>query len=233
MELFHKINELRLAAFKAGDKFLHSVLTNVFSDVAPVGTEAAAGVVPTDDQVQAVVKKHLDGVTETLAAIKGKADADVVALKEKEKTILEDLRPAQLTQDCLKKLHEEVQPGSLKEWMAHLKANFTHRYDGKVAKTVFEYAKTDDAAPSSTEPVVAIAQVVDAVAPVVEQVITTTATADEAPVVVAPVVVEAPVGDTFQAPVAADVVQTAPVVVEAASEVIAPVEAAPAAEVTQ
>jgi uncharacterized protein YqeY len=229
MELFHKINELRLAAFKAGDKFLHSVLTNVFSDVAPVGTEAAAGVVPTDDQVQAVVKKHLDGVTDTLKAIAGKADQDVIALKEKEKAILEGLRPSQLDAAALAAVHDEVQPDTLKGWMAHLKAHFTHRYDGKVAKTVFETAQSEAAAAvenqgnySSTDPVAVEGNVVapvanDSSAPGAEPSVPNSPAVeidDAAPSstepVVAPVVIEAPVGDTFQAPVAAEVVQEAP-----------------------
>jgi uncharacterized protein YqeY len=135
MELFEKIKEMRTQALKSGDKFLHSVMTNLFSDVNPVGTNITP---PTDETVQKVVKKHLDGVVETLEHIKGKVEADVVALKEREKEILESLRPAQLAEEALVAILQELQPKALKDWMAHLKTNFAQRYDGKLAKKVFE-----------------------------------------------------------------------------------------------
>lgn len=140
MELFEKIKEMRTAALKTGDKFLHSVLTNIYSDAKPVGNITAA---PEDKTVLSVLKKHLDGVVETLHIIKEKgiADMDGVLLKEREKEILESLMPGKLDEAALTKLIQELNPANLKTWMAHLKDNFHTRYDGKIAKAVFEDLK--------------------------------------------------------------------------------------------
>jgi len=140
MELFNKIKELRTEALKTGDKFLHSVLTNVFSDAEKVGKDAGQRL-PTEGEVQSVIKKHLDGVVETLKHIKDKAAADVVALKEREKQILESFRPAQLEEDAINAILKELNPAALKDWMAHLKSNFAQRYDGAIAKKLFEAFK--------------------------------------------------------------------------------------------
>lgn len=139
MELFNKIKDLRSQAFKSGDKFLHSVLTNVFSDANPVGTEADQ--TPSNESVIAVVKKHLKGVVETIEALaKQEVTADVVALKNREKEILESLLPKQLSAQELMSELTSLLPRSLKDWMAHLKTNFAGLYDGKIAKQVFETA---------------------------------------------------------------------------------------------
>lgn len=156
MSLFDTIKEQRAAAFKAGDKFLHSVLTNVFSDASPVGT--AATQTPADADVIAIVKKHLKGVVDTINLIKDKAAADVLALKNREQQILESLLPAQLTEAALQAIINEINPAKLADFMSHLKAKFAGLYDGKLAKKVFEDVKAAqapapvDAAPSSTEP---------------------------------------------------------------------------------
>jgi uncharacterized protein YqeY len=139
MELFDKIKEMRTAALKSGDKFLHGVLTLVYSDAEKVGKDAQREV--TDDDVQKVVKKHLDGVVETLGYIKGKVEADVEALKVREKAILEGLRPAQLTEEVLGKILAELNATKLGEYMKHLKDNFPNQYDGNLAKKVFEAFK--------------------------------------------------------------------------------------------
>lgn len=164
MELFNKIKDLRAAAFKEGDKFLHSVLTNVFSDANPVGTNADQA--PANESVVAIVKKHLKGVVETLEALaKSEIDPAVVALKEREKAILESLLPKQLSEEQLVNMVSNLLPQSLKDWMAHLKANYAGLYDGKLAKQVFEDAtkptEVADASPSSTEPLVAATPVGD------------------------------------------------------------------------
>ena len=141
MTLFANIKNLRDEAFKSGDKFLHSVLTNVFSDANPVGAAAANGATPDDTSVVAVVKKHLKGVVETLEIYaKNAVHPDTAALKQREKEILESLLPKQLSIDELK---TELANGfaSLKDWMAHLKTNFAGLYDGKAAKQVFEQAQ--------------------------------------------------------------------------------------------
>lgn len=160
MELFNKIKDLRAEAFKAGDKFYHSVLTNVFSDVNPVG--AASTQTPDDASVVAVVKKHLKGVVETLEVLSVKEiAADVIAVKNREKAILESLLPKQLNEAELVGIFKALEPAALKDFMAHLKEKFAGLYDGKVAKAVYEVQtevakqETADAAPSSTEPVVA------------------------------------------------------------------------------
>lgn len=140
MELFEKIKEMRTAALKTGDKFLHSVLTNVYSDAKPVGNNTTT---PEDNTVLSVLKKHLDGVVDTLNIMreKGFGDMDGVLLKEREKEILEGLMPGKLDEAALAKLVQELAPANLKAWMAHLKENFHARYDGKVAKAVFEATK--------------------------------------------------------------------------------------------
>lgn len=162
MSLFDTIKEQRAAAFKAGDKFLHSVLTNVFSDASPVGT--AADQKPADADVIAIIKKHLKGVVETLGIIKDKAEADVIALKNREQQILESLLPQQLSENALHAIFNDLLPSALKDFMAHLKTEFAGLYDGKLAKKVFEDARAEqvkaaeenapvaDAAPSSSEP---------------------------------------------------------------------------------
>lgn len=162
MSLFTNIKNLRAEAFKAGDKFLHSVLTNVYSDASPVGAEAAAqaaaGTTPEDSSVVAIVKKHLKGVVETLEAYaKSEIHPDFIALKQREKDILESLLPKQLSADELKSVLASVVPASLKDWMSHLKSNFAGLYDGKVAKQVFETeqaAKQDIAPLPNPTPVV-------------------------------------------------------------------------------
>lgn len=177
MELFNKIKDLREQAFKEGDKFLHSVLTNVFSDTNPVGS--AAGTTPDDTSVVSVVKKHLKGVVETLEIYaKNTIAADVAALKEREKAILESLLPQQLSEDQLHSIFNALEPAALKDFMAHLKAFYAGLFDGKLAKFVFDTARA--------------AQVQAAEANQAES---------------APVVISAPVGDTFAAPVEATVAQ--------------------------
>lgn len=143
MELFEKIKEMRVSALKTGDKFLHSVLTNIYSDAKPVGNVTEA---PEDNKVLSVLKKHLDGVVDTLNIMreKGFGDMDGVLLKEREKEILESLMPGKLDEAALTKLVAAMKPASLKVWMAHLKENFHARYDGKIAKVVFERLSLKD-----------------------------------------------------------------------------------------
>ena len=139
MELFNKIKELRAQAFKSGDKFLHSVLTNVFSDANPVGTDS--GQTPADESVTAVVKKHLKGVVESIEAmVKTNVEADVLALKNREKEILESLLPKQLTEDQLHDIFNNLLPSTVKDFMSHLKSFYAGLFDGKLAKKVFDTA---------------------------------------------------------------------------------------------
>lgn len=142
MELFNRIKDMRAEAFKAGDKFLHSVLTNVFSDANPVGAAATANQAPADESVIAVVKKHLKGVVETIEALaKQEYEADVIALKNREKQILEALLPKQLQESDLHAIFNEIMPAKIKDFMAHLNSKYAGLFDGKLAKKVFDTAR--------------------------------------------------------------------------------------------
>lgn len=92
---------------------------------------------PTDEQCIATLKRFCDQIDETIGLI---SDTDKIAALEAEKAIYEQFVPKQLSQTELTEVVKQFvanNPGvKMGQIMAHLKANYTGLYDGKMASDV-------------------------------------------------------------------------------------------------
>lgn len=94
----------------------------------------------TDEEVLAIVRKHIKGLDETLTALRGRAQArmDDIAKIEQEKALLEAYLPQQLAEADIERIATErkMAGDDMGKIMAHLKAQHPGQYDGKLASTV-------------------------------------------------------------------------------------------------
>ena len=100
MKLFTRIKEAQLAARKAGDKLRTDTLTCVIGDSQQVSKT------PTDDQVIAVINKHVKGLRQTIHDVGDNLTAVDKALNEY--GILEEFLPKRLTNERVLELAESV-----------------------------------------------------------------------------------------------------------------------------
>ena len=143
MSLLNQIKDAQLQARKERDEIKSSLFTTLYSEASMKGKNDGNRD-STDEEVIAVIKKFLNGVNETLEALKFSSDGRVkVAVLEKE--ILESLLPKQLSEDELRIAIsaliaglEERNPKAMGKIMAGLKAQFAGLYDGAVASKLIK-----------------------------------------------------------------------------------------------
>lgn len=92
----------------------------------------------TDEEVLAVVKKFLKGVTETISLLEGKPNTEALEAAKAEKVALEAYMPAQMTEDeLLVFVRQKAGAGAkIGEIMGALKAEKGGQYDGRLASII-------------------------------------------------------------------------------------------------
>lgn len=155
MLLIDRIRKEQIEARKDRKTVAATLLTTLLGE-ANVVAKNAQREKPTDEEVQAVVKKFLKGNTETQEAIHKVAgvqevhnhaylSADVVdklTVAKEEQAILESYLPKQLSEDELKTIIKGALLGGIEmgvgPLMGFLKARHTGEYDGKLASSVIK-----------------------------------------------------------------------------------------------
>ena len=137
MTLFEKIKADQLAARKAHNSLASSLLTTLIGEAAMIGKNNGDRDV-TDAEVQAVIKKFVKGMDETLDYLKdstSEASATILA----EKALLIPYLPTQMDEEELTKVVELIVfevGGNMGKVMAELKTRYAGKYDGKMASTI-------------------------------------------------------------------------------------------------
>lgn len=145
MSVLERIKEHSLTARKAKDTFKATLLTTLYSEAVNVGKNNGNRLT-TDAETVAVVKKFVNGVNETISAMKGVAETDDrYANAVQEKTILEQYIPVQLTELELQKIVGTMAqalpdrgPKQMGVLMKQLKEKYDGQYDGALASKVIK-----------------------------------------------------------------------------------------------
>ncbi len=154
MALLDQLKADQLAARKANDRLKADLLSTLIGEATQITTEEfKRGVTAvTDEKVAATVAKFLKNTKQTLenlaserarliggAGDASKVDARITAAAAEE-AILSSYSPKQLTEaelreaiDAFRAANPDANVGAV---MAHLKANFGGRYDGKAASAL-------------------------------------------------------------------------------------------------
>lgn len=141
MSMMEMLRAKQLEARKNRNEIETNLLTTLVAEAASKG-KAAGNRESTDEEVVATIKKFLNGVNETLDALKFSSDCRVkVALIEKD--ILESFLPKQLSEDELQiaisgivNALPEKNAKAMGKVMAELKVNFAGLYDGSMASKI-------------------------------------------------------------------------------------------------
>lgn len=154
MALLDELKADQLAARKSNDRLKADLLTTLIGEAAQITTEEfKRGVTEvTDEKVAATVAKFLKNTKLTLENLAGErarleeagGDASKVAARitaaETEQAILSSYSPKQMTEaelreaiDAFRAANPDANVGAI---MAHLKASFGGRYDGKAASAL-------------------------------------------------------------------------------------------------
>jgi uncharacterized protein YqeY len=146
MSLIDTIKTDQVTARKNREEIKSSLLTTLLGEANMVAKNAGRDK-PTDEEVQAVVKKFLKGNLETQAAINKMRPTepalDKIGNAIKEQAILESYLPRQLGEQELTMIvanaiaSNEVEK-NMGKLMAYLKAKFNGEYDGKLASAVIK-----------------------------------------------------------------------------------------------
>lgn len=141
MTLMEQIKEKQLIARKAQDDIAKSLLTTLVAE-ATVPGKNNGNRESTDEEVVAVVKKFIKGVNETLEALKYSSDGRVV-IAHKEKEILEQFLPVQLTEEQLREIIGgiivglgEKNPKLMGKVLSSIKEKYNGQYDGSIAAKI-------------------------------------------------------------------------------------------------
>lgn len=145
MSVLERIKEHSLIARKAKDTFKATLLTTLYSEAVNVGKNNGNRLT-TDAETVAVVKKFVNGVNETISAMKGVSETDDrYANAVQEKTILEQYIPVQLTELELHKIVGTMAqalpdrgPKQMGVLMKQLKEKYDGQYDGALASKVIK-----------------------------------------------------------------------------------------------
>lgn len=144
MSLIEKIKQDQIEARKTKNSVAATLLTTLLGEANMVAKNAQRDV-PTDSEVQEVIKKFLKGVSETLSILDKSVSADAEDRRKvvnSEKAILEGYMPKQLSEnelaEVLSNARAQGTESSVKGFMAFLKSNYAGQYDGKVAKKVID-----------------------------------------------------------------------------------------------
>lgn len=142
--LIEKIKTDQVEARKARNTLAATLLTTLLGEANMVAKNAQRDA-PTDEEVQAVVKKFLKGNLETQAALsKGGPDYRAYQMSEAiaEQAILESYLPQQLSEEELRQIVIDTiangTPNNMGALMGYLKSNYVGKYDGKIASAVIK-----------------------------------------------------------------------------------------------
>lgn len=155
--LIEKIKADQVEARKARNTVEATLLTTLLGEANMVAKNAQRET-PTDEEVQAVVKKFLKGIAETQTFIHKSVEAqeahnhaylsaDILnrlSVVQAEQKILEVYLPQQLSESELIQIVSaaisEGTPGNMGALMGFLKANHAGKYDGKLASAAIKLA---------------------------------------------------------------------------------------------
>lgn len=133
--LIEQIKEQQLAARKAKNTERASLLTTLYSEASIVGFNDGKRL-STDEEVQKTIQKFIKNIDECIAKCPDKKDQ-----YEKERAILEEFLPTQITGKELEALLMEVisQVGDKKaDVMKYLKQHYQGQYNGKEVSQLLE-----------------------------------------------------------------------------------------------
>lgn len=145
MSLIESIKADQVEARKARNTLVATLLTTLLGEANMVAKNAQRDT-PTDEEVQAVVKKFLKGNLETQAVL-NKARPSTPTLErlgdaQKEQQILESYLPQQLSESELVKIVSSAilagTASNVGALMGFLKANHAGKYDGKLASAAIK-----------------------------------------------------------------------------------------------
>lgn len=141
--LLEQLQEQALAARKAKDSVRATLLVTLSAEAARPGKDDGNRV-STDEEVRAVVRKFLKGVSDTLAVVPPGAAYDLACA---ERTILQEFLPQQVSGAALEQVVLELvaalpekSPKAMGSVMGQLKARLAGAYDGKEAKDLVQKA---------------------------------------------------------------------------------------------
>jgi uncharacterized protein YqeY len=138
MSLLQEIKAQQLDARKQRNKVKANLLTTLIGEVESFAKTDGNREV-TDSDVIATLKKFLKGVKETIVCAGDRRDGDAADLAWEERTILESLMPAQLSEDELRSAiiaiveANDLNKKGLGLLMKELKEKFEGLYDGAMA----------------------------------------------------------------------------------------------------
>lgn len=141
--LIEQIKKDQITARKERNAVASTLLTTLLGEANMVAKNQQRDV-PTNDEVQAVIKKFLKGNTETQAVLRksGEASNGALGIAMAEQKILEGYMPKQLSEAEIGSILEDaiaqgtaLNVGAL---MGFLKTYFAGQYDGKVASAVIK-----------------------------------------------------------------------------------------------
>lgn len=147
MTLINQIKSDNLTARKNRDSATSSVLTTLFSEAANVGKNDGNRQT-TDAETVAIVKKFVDRLNETIAALKKQNPTDDrIAVAEQELVVISRYLPTQLTEQQLIAAIDTIITGLLSRdpkqmgvVMKNLKENYGGCYDGALASKLIKQA---------------------------------------------------------------------------------------------
>lgn len=137
---FSELKAKQLSARRARKPVVTKVLTSLIGDLETLSK--TSGHEPTEQEVQAMVKKFLKGVTEYLTL---DISEETKAELEQEKALLESLMPKQATQKELKEaiahyISTQEKKPNMGQIMSYLRGRFLGNYDGKLASELVNKA---------------------------------------------------------------------------------------------
>jgi uncharacterized protein YqeY len=145
MMLIEQIKLDQIEARKARSMLKATLLTTLLGEANMVAKNAQRDT-PSDEEVQAVVRKFLKGNLETQAVLRnsGKASNGARGIAMAEQAILESYLPEQLSEDELKVIIRDAISGgvlpNVGNLMTFLKGFYAGHYDGKLASAVIKDA---------------------------------------------------------------------------------------------
>ncbi len=131
--LLEKLKQESLQARKEKNQIKSSLLSTVLSQVKLLAIDDHHRE-PTDHDVIQVVKKFLKNIEENIQlGEQGRLTSDAYEQALKEKEILLEYLPKQLSEEELKEIIRKSNAKNIGEVMKFLKENYPEQYDGKLA----------------------------------------------------------------------------------------------------
>lgn len=134
--LLEKLKKESLQARKEKNEVKSNLLSTVFSQVKLIAIDDGHRE-PTDNDVIQVVRKFLKNVEENIQlGQQGKLSKEALEQARKEREILLEYLPRQLSEEELKEVIQKSGAKNIGEAMKYLKKNYSEQYDGKLASKI-------------------------------------------------------------------------------------------------